>query len=50
MVGAVFVVSDFIFGLGTAVIVTLLLVFFFALIWFAIPLRYRGENRDRLLL
>ena len=44
MVGAVFVVSDFIFGLGTAVIVTLLLVLFFALIWFALPLRYRGTN------
>jgi Family of unknown function (DUF6328) len=46
MVGAVFVVSDFIFGLGAAVAVTLLLVFFFALIWFALPLRYRGANRD----
>ena len=44
MVGAVFVVSDFIFGLGTAVIVTLLLVLFFALLWFALPLRYRGTN------
>src|SRR5829696_3145610 len=31
MVGAVFVVSNFIFGLGAAVIATLLLTFFFAL-------------------
>ena len=43
MVGAVFVVSDFIFGLGAAVIATLLLGFFFALLWFALPLRYRGR-------
>jgi len=44
MVGAVFVVSDFIFGLGAAVVVTLLLTFFFALLWFALPLRYRGRD------
>jgi hypothetical protein len=44
MVGAVFVVSDFIFGLGAAVIVTLLLGIFFALLWFALPLRYRGRD------
>lgn len=46
MVGAVFVVSDFIFGLWAAVVVTLLLVIFFALLWFALPLRYRGTNRE----
>jgi len=44
MVGAVFVVSNFIFGLGAAVIATLLLGFFFALLWFALPLRYRGRD------
>ena len=44
MVGAVFVVSDFIFGLGAAAVVTLLLALFFAVIWFAIPLRYRGSD------
>jgi hypothetical protein len=44
MVGAVFVVSDFIFGLGAAAVVTLLLALFFAVIWFAIPLRYRGRD------
>jgi hypothetical protein len=44
MVGAVFVVSDFIFGLGAAVVVTLLLACFFLVIWFALPLRYRGRD------
>jgi hypothetical protein len=44
MVGAVFVVSDFIFGLGAAVVVGFLLAFFFAVIWFALPLRYRGTD------
>jgi hypothetical protein len=44
MVGAVFVVSDFIFGLGAAVVVTLLLACFFVVIWFALPLRYRGRD------
>jgi hypothetical protein len=46
MVGAVFVISAFIFGLSVAVAVTLLLVVFFALMWFALPLRYRGANGD----
>ena len=46
MVGAVFVISDFTFGLGAALAVTLLLVAFFALLWFALPLRYRGTNKD----
>ena len=44
MVGAVFVVSDFIFGPGAAIVVTLLLSAFFALLWFALPLRYRGRD------
>jgi hypothetical protein len=44
MVGAVFVVSDFIFGLGAAAVVTLLLALFFALFWFALPLRHRGGD------
>jgi hypothetical protein len=46
MVGAVFVVADFIFGLATALVATLLLVLFFVLLWFVLPLRYRGENGD----
>ena len=46
MVGAVFVISDFSFGLGSALAVSVLLVAFFVLLWFALPLRYRGENQD----
>jgi hypothetical protein len=41
MVGAVFVVSAFIFGLTIAVVVTVVLVLFFTLLWFVFPLRYR---------
>ena len=44
MVGAVFVVSDFIFGLGAAIVVTSVLAFFFAALWFALPFRYRGRG------
>jgi hypothetical protein len=44
MVGAVFVVSDFIFGLRAAVVVTLVLASFFALLWFVLPIRYRGRG------
>jgi Family of unknown function (DUF6328) len=44
LVGAVFVVSAFIFGLGVALAVTLMLVLFFALLWFALPLQFRGAN------
>jgi Family of unknown function (DUF6328) len=43
MVGAVFVVTAFIFGFGSALGVALLLVLFFALLWFVLPLRYRGK-------
>jgi Na+/melibiose symporter-like transporter len=43
MVGAVFVITAFIFGLGSAIGVTLLLLLFFALLWFVLPLRYRGK-------
>ncbi len=46
MVGAVFVISAFTFGLVVALAVTLLLVAFFALLWFALPLRYRGAKGD----
>jgi hypothetical protein len=46
MVGAVFVVSDFIFGLAPALAATLLLAAFFALLWFALPLRYRGASKE----
>jgi hypothetical protein len=45
MVGVVFVISDLVFGLTTAVIVTALLALFFALLWFALPLLYRGDGK-----
>ena len=45
IVGVVFVITAFIFGLTAAVIVTTLLALFFALLWFAFPLRYHeGED------
>lgn len=46
MVGVVFVITDFIFGLTAAVVVTGLLALFFALLWFALPLRFRGEEGE----
>ena len=46
MVGVVFVITDFIFGLTAAVIVTGLLALFFALLWFVFPLRYRGKEDE----
>ena len=44
MVGAVLVVSAFIFGLAIAVVVTVPLILFFALLWFIFPLRYREDG------
>jgi hypothetical protein len=44
MVGAVFVVSAFIFGLATALVVTKLLILFFGLLWFVLPLRYLRDG------
>jgi hypothetical protein len=44
MVGVVFVITDFIFGLTAAVVVMVLLAFFFVMLWFVFPLRYRGKD------
>jgi Family of unknown function (DUF6328) len=44
MVGVVFVITDFIFNLTAAVIVTALLALFFALLWFVLPFRYRNSK------
>jgi hypothetical protein len=45
IVGVVFVITAFIFGLTAAVVVTGLLALFFVLLWFVLPLRYReGED------
>jgi len=41
IVGVVFVITAFLFGLTAAIIVTGLLALFFALLWFILPLRYR---------
>ncbi len=46
MVGVVFVITDLIFGLTTALIVTVAMALFFSLLWFALPLPYRGNNED----
>jgi hypothetical protein len=46
IVGVVFVITAFLFGLTVAVIVTGLLALFFALLWFIFPLRYREEVED----
>jgi hypothetical protein len=44
MVGVVFVITAFIFGLTAAVVVTVLLALFFVMLWFVFPLRYRGKD------
>ena len=44
MVGVVFVITAFIFNLTAAVGVTTLLVLFFVLLWFVLPLRYRNRG------
>jgi hypothetical protein len=44
MVGVVFVISDFLYGPTAAIIVTALMALSFSLLWFALPLRYRGKG------
>ena len=44
MVGAVFVVTDLIFGMAPALAVTVLIAIFFCVLWFAVPLRYRAHK------
>ncbi len=46
MVGVVFVITDLIFGLTTALIVTVAMSLLFLLLWFVLPLPYRGNNTD----
>jgi len=45
MVGVVYVITDLIFSLTTALIVTIVMALAFFLLWFILPLPYRG-NRD----
>jgi hypothetical protein len=44
IVGVIFVITAFIFGLTAAVVVTGLLALFFVMLWFVFPLRYRGKE------
>jgi hypothetical protein len=44
MVGVVFVITDLMFGLTAAVMVTAVMALCFVLLWFVLPLRYRGYN------
>jgi len=44
MVGVVFVITDVIFGLTAALIVTVLMALSFVLLWFVLPLRYRAHK------
>jgi hypothetical protein len=47
MVGVVFVITDFIFGLTAAVVVTGIIALFFVMLWFVFPLRYRNKEDSR---
>ena len=46
MVGVVFVITDLIFGLAPALIVTVAMLLLFVLLWFVLPLPYRDKNKD----
>ena len=46
MVGVVYVITDLIFSLTTALIVTIVMALSFLLLWFVRPLPYRGNNED----
>jgi uncharacterized protein DUF6328 len=46
MVGVVYVITDLIFSLTTALIVTVVMALSFLLLWFVLPLPYRGYNED----
>ena len=46
MVGVVYVITGLIFGLTAALIVTIVMALFFLLLWFILPLPFRGNNED----
>jgi hypothetical protein len=46
MVGVVYVITDLIFSLTAALIVTILMALAFLLLWFVLPIPYRGNNKD----
>jgi hypothetical protein len=45
MVGVLFVITDLIFGMVTAIVVTALVALAFVLLWFVLPLFY-PQNDD----
>jgi cation transport ATPase len=47
MVGVLFVITDLIFGSAAAIIVTVIATLFFVLLWFLLPLRYRGNEDNK---
>ena len=46
MVGVMFVITDLAFGLTAALIVTVVMALGFLLLWFILPLPYRGNSKD----
>jgi Family of unknown function (DUF6328) len=47
LTSAVFLITHFLFGSTTAIITTVIVIFAFALIWFALPLRRRHRHLGR---
>jgi len=46
MVGVVFVITDLLFGLMAALIVTVAMALLFLVLWFVLPLPYLGNDED----
>jgi hypothetical protein len=46
MVGVMFVITDLIFGMTAALVVTVAMTLVFSLLWFVLPLPYRGGEED----
>ena len=47
MVGVLFVITDLLFGSVAAIVATALVTLVFALLWFVLPLRYRGHDEEK---
>ena len=45
MVGVLFVITDLLFGAVAAIVVTVVVALVFVLLWFVVPLRYRGNDK-----
>ena len=46
MVGVMYVITDLIFGLTAALIVTIIMALIFMSLWFILPLPYRGNHEE----